>query len=308
LERVIENTDPMDSATQSKLNLALLLGNQIDSENGNRIESNILKLMADELLNKAVLYGNLNNATNSTIIGDKALSSHIYLSSSQQDSINVAIKDNFPVYNMTECEATLRKYYNITGDIVYAANNYDGILNKDNNTNSYTISVYDYETKKKLDLDLCMDDQIEVQLPLTNTSDLNLTFYKEMKNKGIDIFNPDDAAFNDICFIDTYNGTDTTINWRREHYLNQKIPMCVGVNCTYQGLTEDNYVTCKCSGLQGDSSLINTIVNYFLESLSDYNIWVIYCYKQIPTVSLFLLLVKLAEKLWLIYKHYFLYN
>jgi hypothetical protein len=99
---------------------------------------------------------------------------------------------------------------------------------------SFKFSAYDKTSGKKLDLDLCNNITYSVQIPFTNKPDLNLTLYKELKDQGIDIFNPSDNAFNDRCLthINNQTGTDTTLNWRKQNYLQKTIPMCVGFNCT----------------------------------------------------------------------------
>jgi hypothetical protein len=143
-------------------------------------------------------------------------------------------------------------------------------------------------TKAKLNLDYCEDIQNRVEIPI-DTSQFNMTLYHELKAQGIDIFDPKESIFNDRCisYTDNSTGTDTTLNWRRKFLYTQKVPMCVGFNCTYQGVSEANFLQCKCGGLNSDSEFLNSVSQMLLNSLSEINIGIVKCYKLIPTVIIF---------------------
>jgi hypothetical protein len=117
-----------------------------------------------------------------------------------------------------------------------------------------------------------------------------LTLYRDLKKEGIDIFNPADPAFTDRCYthINNETGADTTISWRQQNYIQKISPMCIGINCTYQGISEFDYVQCNCTGLQSDNNIVNELVNFVMTSVSSLNIGVIFCYKVISIVNIFL--------------------
>jgi hypothetical protein len=244
----------------------------------------LLKEKANTLSDKLVQNAILANNTD-LLLGGSMFST--YISTNKE---NGPIKYNHPIFNSTNCEDFLVREYNLTStdDIVYVTNKINATMNVGDN-DSFKFSAYDKASGKRLDLDLCNNTTYSVQIPFTNKSELNLTLYKELRHQGIDIFNPSDSAFNDRCFthINNQTGTDTTLNWRKQNYLQKTIPMCVGFNCTYQGVSEFNYVKCSCTGLQSDSELVNNIVDILTTTVSKLNIGIIFCYKQMLNVYIF---------------------
>jgi hypothetical protein len=282
LEDIINNKKPLDEDTLALLNLLIMVNKKIS--NGDNITKEQIKTTSKQLMSKTVSTARI-DLSNSTLIGDKAVSGQIFISNSSSPNVaEEAIKNHLPIYNLTECEAVLKSYYHISGEILYLSSNLDGSISE-NDTNSYSISAYNAETREKLDLDICNNVTFHVQLPLNEAANLNMTLYKKMKSQGIDVFNKTDPAFTDFCFVNSYNGADTTVNWRRDNILQSNIPLCLGINCTYNGLNENNYIDCECTGLQSDNSVFNTAVNFIFDSISKLNIQVIYCYKVIPTVN-----------------------
>jgi hypothetical protein len=244
----------------------------------------MLKLKSQELRNKLVLYTNI-TTTSSVISGGPIFSSHIYYSGNEDVSRNLAIENKLPIFNMTNCEPILKQYYNMSEDssIIYMADNFNSTLNVDK-VNSYKLSAFDSTTRRKLDLDICQNTTQQILMPLSNITDFNITLYKEMKAQGIDILNPDDPYFNDRCqsFADNQTGADTTINYRRANYLQKRVPKCYGLNCTYQGVTNENYIRCNCTGIQTDIEILNKSFNYVITFISQFNIDIIKCYNVFP--------------------------
>jgi hypothetical protein len=249
-----------------------------------------LKIYKEEVTDKVIASINLPH-NNTMVFGDSMFAGQIYSSNNELISRDNAMANGLPMYNMTECEHKLRKAYNLAEDsiIIYVTSATDALLNEGDST-SYGISAYDSVSKQRLDLDNCKDISISVEVPLTDTTELNMTQYTEMKEQGIDIFDPNDPIYNDICisYTNTDNSTDTTLNWRRHNLYPQKMPMCIGVNCTYQGISEFNYVKCDCTGMDSGSDVVNQISKVLLDSLSEINIGIVTCYKQIPSVRLLL--------------------
>jgi hypothetical protein len=266
-----------------------------------------LQLYSTEIMDKIVY--NIDLTSNSTkLFGDSVFAGQIYKSSDFEQSLDMAIQNNLPIFNMTECEVQLKQKYNLNKDseIIYVTSMTDRLMNIQNKT-SYNILAYENKTKQKLDLTYC-NKTSTVEMPLTNTSMINLTLYKVMKEQGIDIFNPDDPIFNDICvsYNDNNNLMDTTLNWRRQNLYQQKRPMCIGFNCTYKSINEFNYIKCSCSELDSQSSIINTLSDVLMSTLSEINISIVTCYKQIPSVSFFNNIGCLEDKYWIICEYYIL--
>jgi hypothetical protein len=238
----------------------------------------------EDITDKVVQNIDLEDGDN-MVFGDKMYSGQIYTSDDLSLSRDMAIMNNLPLYNVTECEAILREVYGLTANdtIIYVTGAIDGLYN-DKNSTSYKISAYDGKSKKKLDLDNCENAQNSVEIPLSDTSGINMTLYNEMKEQGIDIFNPNDNFYNDRCVSYAANDTDITIKNRRNILSAQKVPECVGLNCTYQGIGEYNYLKCQCAGLGSSSTIVNQITDMLFDSLSQINVGIVTCYKQILTV------------------------
>jgi hypothetical protein len=255
----------------------------------NQSEKERLKIKAIQLNKKIVKSGNFTNGTN-MVMGDSMFSTYVYTNSelSRENAITLA----HLIFNSTECDDFLVKVYNLTSadEIVRVTNKINSTLNT-LNTDSYAYSAYNGITGEKLDLVLCNNLTYSVQMPLSNKSEVNLTLYKELKYQGIDIFNPNDTAFTDRCFthIDNQTGGDTTVNYRKQKYFQQNVPICMGINCIYKGISEFDYVECTCTGLVTDNEMINTLVNTFMGAVSKFNISVIFCYKTILSVIFYLI-------------------
>jgi hypothetical protein len=293
----MSNVKPIDENTLNQLNLNMLLQNLADSSN---TEKELVKQKAIALNDKLVKYVIASNNT-SLLSGNSMFST--YISNNDEQSIENAIRFNHPLFNSTECEEFLVKHYNLssTDDLLFTTNKINTNLNNNDN-DSYKFSIYNSYTGKKLDLDLCNNLTYNIQLPITNMTAFNLTKYNELKSEGIDSFNPNDPAFTDRCYshIDNKTGADTTINSRKQTYLQQNQPMCVGINCTYQGLSEFDYIQCTCTGMTSDNALVNKAINYFFTAVSKFNIAVIFCSKVITLVILNLILVQHIFKPWVL--------
>jgi hypothetical protein len=268
-----------------KLNLLMLLEQKSSND---PLQKQKFQSYSTKLLDKVV--SNINITSNNTqLFGNTVFSGQIYKSNDNILSRDIALQNNLPIYNMTGCEAQLKKFYNLSenSEILYIASKTDGLMNN-HSTTSYNILAYDNQSKHKLDLTLC-NKTSTVEMPLTESSAVNLTLYRDMKEQGVDLLNPNDPIFNDICISYNDNISGTTLNWRRQNLYPQKIPMCVGFNCTYQGINEFNYVNCECSGLGSTSDILNMFSSNIMESLSEINIGIVSCYKQIPSVRYFII-------------------
>jgi hypothetical protein len=237
------------------------------------------------LLSKEIKYSNLLNS--SMVIGGEAVKAHIF-SDSSDDTIQDAIKNNFMIYNMTECNSILKSFYNLTDDPVYLNSYYGGQLNSDG-SDSYRLTAFTADSKMKLNLDLCQNLGMDIQMPINKKLFINLALFNELKDQGVDIFNKTDPAFTDRCFNLKFNGSDTTLSWRRQNLLQSSIPLCIGINCTYQGVNSHDYVECHCSGLDSDSEILNSVVDYVVDSVSQLNLGIIFCASLINIVSSYLI-------------------
>jgi hypothetical protein len=283
----------------SQINISMLLSDAIDDSG---INKEVLKQKAYALSDRIIQNAITRNNTD-ILLGGSMFST--YISTNNEDPSIGAVKYNHPIFNSTECEDLLVLQFNLSSknDIIYVTNKVNATMN-DAENDSFKFSAYDTNTGHKLDLELCNNTTYSIQMPFTNKSELNLTLYKKLKGQGIDIFNVSDEAFNSKCYthIDNQTGTDTTLNWRKQNYLQKKVPMCIGINCVYQGISEFDYVQCNCTGLQTDNELVNEIVNVLTSAVSNLNIGIIFCYKQILNVYYLIILGEYIYKYRLLCK------
>ena len=119
----------------------------------------------------------------------------------------------------------------------------------------------------------------------------------DLADKGIDVFNPEDDFFNDICHpFESPDGKDIILNDRRTD-IYQNATFCQD-GCTYMGMNYELMAAnciCDSSYLQTEekNETINEeskepeIVNFksitksFISNLLDFNIDVIYCYNLV---------------------------
>jgi hypothetical protein len=304
LAGVLLGNSTLTDDTLNQLNLLMLLGKKTSTDPATKEK---IKKYTEAITDKLAASADISNG--SVLFGDNMYSGQVYMSG--DDISKSAIANRLPIYNMTECEDKLRDAYNLPRNttIIYITSATDGAFAETNST-AYGITAYASDTKEKLNLDYCEDVKNNVQLPLPENFDVNMTLYNELKEQGIDMFNPDDPVFHDICIPYTDNSTnsDTTLNWRRQNLYSQKKPMCIGFNCTYQGINEFNYLKCECSGIDTGSNVIDMFAENLLDSLSGINIGIVTCYKQIPTVSIYLKIACLSNKSGVIYEYTVLNN
>jgi hypothetical protein len=273
LGQVLSGQNPINDKTLLYLNLLM----EIQKSNNNSIELKKLKLDANKLLDQLVSTVNLNN-TEGMVFGDSMYSGQVFKITNNDTFIaELATSNSLPLYNMTECDKLLKSYYNVS-DITYATSSLDGTVVHDTGNNLYNINAYDTATSAPLDLNYC-NNSLTVQLPLVDISEIDITKFNEMKKQGVDIFNPNDPAFNDRCnaHVDNITGLDTTVNWRKKNYLSHKVPVCVGHNCTYKAISEKNYITCDCQGLSS-IGIFNRMENVVTATIAQVNLGIVTCY------------------------------
>jgi hypothetical protein len=153
-------------------------------------------------------------------------------------------------------------------------------------SNMINFRVFSPYTKEELNTDIC-HNPIRVKTKIKSPQLLNLTFYKEMKSQGIDIYDANAPAFNDICMyhIDTNTGFDTTINWRRKFYYQNYSCVCTNSNCTYVGIDDEYYVNCDCY-LNPDDQVTSDFNSYLLSEVSVWNFQAFLCYEDIIHVNI----------------------
>ena len=146
--------------------------------------------------------------------------------------------------NFLECENSLREANNLlpndtlTEVMIEIEKNDDKSL-----TNQIEYAVF--YRKKKLDLSVCSNDEIEVNYDISNSSFINFEMISEFSKLGIDILNIKDDFFNDICFPYAEKNSDMILRVRISD-IYQNFSKCDN-NCEYKKIDlNTKLIKCTC--------------------------------------------------------------
>lgn len=185
----------------------------------------------------------------------------------------------FPKIDFSKCESILKEHYKIPLSEQLTFVSID-IERETALTNQVEYTVYDSKGKK-LDTSICNNLKVSVTYTIKNMSLINSTLAAYYAEYGIDIFDPDDPFFNDLCFpFQTENGTDITLQDRRQDIF-QNLSLCED-NCEYDKINmEDSTVTCSCLIKKEINTKINLnfFSNAFISVFAYSNFGVVKCYK-----------------------------
>ena len=154
--------------------------------------------------------------------------------------------DNFSSILFEKCENILKKYYNISENQTLLILKFDYFME---NT---LIPIIDYEvfnpnTKEKLNLSICNDSYINLNIPV------------EIDEDNIFKYDPNSEYYTDECFpYTTKNGTDILLNDRQNEYNNNNMSVCEN-NFTFKNYDKNSRkVECECI-IKKEKSLISNI-------------------------------------------------
>jgi hypothetical protein len=169
----------------------------------------------------------------------------------EADEFSISIKptnssylENATHVNFTECEKIIREKFNMSNSRIITFLQIE-IKNKNEKSlvNTVTYQAYN-DNKTLLDLSICNNTNIEIFYKVKNNAEEidSASYYNDL---GIDIFNLNDAFFNDICLPYSYSNNDVVLKDRiKEIYKNYSL--CED-GCTYNGLDYDNkMISCDC--------------------------------------------------------------
>ena len=148
--------------------------------------------------------------------------------------------------------------------------------------------VYNPKTKEKLDLSVCLNEKINIYIPVILTEE-TLQLQKDLFNYGYDLFNPNDSFYQDICSgYTSVNGTDVILSDRRKYFFNDTQTSCQE-NCQYsQYSAETQQLKCVCSVSQIDIEPKkeekfdgSILFSSFYDVIKFSNILVLKCYKLV---------------------------
>ncbi len=148
-------------------------------------------------------------------------------------------------------------------------------------TNQIEYAVYN-GTKVRLDLSVCKDVEIKITYNITDTSLLNISMIDYYSKLGIDIFDREDAFFNDLCYPFSISDSDIILKDRVSD-IYQNVSLCDN-GCEYEQLDVDNLtVTCSCQIKEQVNTEVSKPVftDVFIDTFKDSNFGVIRCYELV---------------------------
>ena len=267
----------------SSLNIFLCIKNpykiyeDIDSfysflQNNENSKDNLFESIRNELIN-----GNLNLLIDNIIKKDKK--NIIYKDDNliyELSSTDIKNHDNnISSINLGICENKLKIENDININVPLL------ILKIDINEKGMLIpiieyEIYDFETKKKLNLNICKNDKVDISIPV-NINENNLFKY-----------NISNDYYNDICYIDD-SKVDIILNDRRNEYYINNMSVCEK-DCFFKDYNfNTKKVLCECF-IKLNFPLISKIgynkdklINDFMNISSIINLDIIKCYKSLFT-------------------------
>ena len=188
---------------------------------------------------------------------------------------------NISYIDFGECETKLKKQNNIDYLLIVK---FDAKLNNSSLTN-VQYKVYDPLTKRELDLSICSNDKINIDIPMILVGE-SRDLYQNFSSLGYDILNTNDPFYNDICTtFSSSEYTDVILSDRRRAYYNENLILCEE-GCEYSSYDLDNnLVRCKCYPKNDVEDDIK-VIHFEKENLSSFfdiktyaNIDVLKCHK-----------------------------
>ena len=187
--------------------------------------------------------------------------------------------------NFTECEKTLRNFYNITSPRkitfiqVELNNTDDDIL-----INQIEYEAYD-DNKKLLNLSLCNKTNLTVFYTFKEDKMEEVDLISEFKKNGIDILDINDKFFNDVCLPYSNSDNDMTLNDRiKDIYKNYSF---CEKNCRLVDINFDEYkATCDCTIKDNmNATDFNFDVSKALIEKKNNNFKIIKCYNGFTSIK-----------------------
>ena len=230
------------------------------------------------------------NKTEGNIIITKNVIFEITDSNEQKTSIN----NNVSSIDLGECENKLKEKYNILKSeslIIFKTDS----KSEDLKTTYVQYEIYNPNTLEQLDLSICQDYPININIPILLDSEVEL-LYKSLNESGYNLFDANDSFYNDVCTtFKTENNTDITIEDRRKHFYesNENLTLCQ-IGCSFQNYnSKTKKSNCKCRVVHKNITTNTKDIQFytekfttnFLKTLKHSNFLVLKCYKLIFDIS-----------------------
>ena len=232
----------------------------------------------------------LNEYNNEDVIlkSDEGISFHLTNTLNEKEKLYKEKNNyyNLSIIDLGDCERKLKAKNGIPDNISLIILKFESYY-ENSAIKNVQYEIYDPIKKKKItDLSVCQNDKIDIYVP-TNLDNETLIIYKDLKNQGYDIYNPNDTFYNDICTKYTsVNYTDLTLNDRKNIFYDNQV-FCQE-NCQYNSINLDiRHAKCECSlsntEIQYESTKFSgiEIITSFYEVFKYSNFLILKCYKII---------------------------
>ena len=221
-----------------------------------------------------------------TIIETENVILQISTLNDQKNSLN----PNFSSIDLGECENILKAKHNISERDSLIVLKTD-IKSPDLSSTYVQYEIYNPYTLEQLNMDYCKDIKIGVNVPVNLDSD-TLSLYDSLSESGYNLFDSEDAFYNDICSTFTSaNGTDMTLEDRKKEMFssNANISICQEA-CKFESYDKKTRkARCDCDVQSESTQTDMTKINFdkgsmgttFLSTLTNSNFMVLKCYKLV---------------------------
>ena len=243
-------------------------------------------------------------ANSSAVINGEDFSALIF--SYGDMDLKAQLQKGISAVDLGNCTQVIKDYYNLSEDEDFIVMNIETNNNENNNSiednsdeafnlnKNLQVEIYD-NSGRKLELSVCKEN-IKVMMSLEDVEELDIESSKKFAEQGIDVFNPADNFFNDLCHkFDNVEKKDIIIDDRRTDVF-QNSTFCQ-TGCIYTGVNYELMAAdCSCNTSlfqqegknvtedveeQKETLSFKSISKTFISSLLDFNIEVIFCYNLV---------------------------
>ena len=271
----IENKEKQESCSNEKI-----LNNKCKENINNKQITEIYDYLEDKLINEGY------EEKKEVYTGNTVYQVSTIKEQKNNDNLNISTID------FGECENKLKKYYNISdeNELIFIK-----LDIKYNDTTYVQYEVYHPITNKKLNLSVCENLKIFIDLPVILNIDIQ-SLYDRLDKSGYNLFDLNDSFYTDMCTPYTSeNGTDITLNDRKNFIYGQaaNLSFCQ-TGCQFRSYNATtNRVKCHCNtDVENIKTMLtnftfakNQIISNFYSTIKNSNFKVVKCYKLLYNIE-----------------------
>ena len=292
-----DQTDKEKSSTTIISQLFNEKTNKIENKNNSCSDEDVInnkcnngKITVDQIneIKNNILNKNYTKNKTNTIIRTQNVVIQLSTLEDQQNSDDPEVSN----IDFGECEEILKNANDIPLSeslIIYKTD----IKTEDLSSTYVIYEVYNPLNLEKLNLSVCNEVQISIEVPITLNNDMDAIF-DSLGNSGYNIFNENDSFYQDICTTYTsVNGTDMLLSDRQKDIYteSQNLSICQ-TGCILQSYNKTSKkAKCNCSVEEESSELSDlNIDNFFnkeemkenfFKTLKNSNFLVLKCYNSL---------------------------